>query len=149
MDFYKPRILDHLLKRKLSGKGAVLIEGPKWCEKTTTAEQTANSILYMANPTHLDEYLNLADIDPSLLLEGATPRLIDELQIAPQLWDAIRFEIDRRNQERTKKLMRSYARHSGQSVPLETLRKDILNNEWIGLTVLRSALMSTHRKRSS
>lgn len=98
----------------------------------------------MANPTHLDEYLNLADIDPSLLLEGATPRLIDELQIAPQLWDAIRFEIDRRNQERTKKLMRSYARHSGQSVPLETLRKDILNNEWIGLTVLRSALISTH-----
>nr|WP_300921194.1 DUF4143 domain-containing protein [uncultured Dubosiella sp.] len=256
MDFYKPRILDHLLKRKLSGKGAVLIEGPKWCGKTTTAEQTANSILYMANPTHLDEYLNLADIDPSLLLEGTTPRLIDEWQIAPQLWDAIRFEIDhrnqegqfiltgsavpadsnkiqhtgtgrfawltmypmslfesgesngkitltalfqqpekiaaanpltihdiaflvcrggwpratfmdreialdqaydiyeaiihsdisrvdgiQRNQERTKKLMRSYARHSGQSVPLETLRKDILNND---MDRLDSATISSY-----
>ena len=96
---YKPRILDELLEDKLAGKGAVLIEGPKWCGKTTTAEQVAKSVLYLADPKERDEYLNLVDINPSLLLEGKTPRLIDEWQIAPKLWDAARFEIDHRNQE--------------------------------------------------
>ena len=96
---YKPRILDELLEDKLAEKGAVLIEGPKWCGKTTTAEQVAKSVLYLADPKERDEYLNLVDINPSLLLEGKTPRLIDEWQIAPKLWDAARFEIDHRNQE--------------------------------------------------
>lgn len=96
MSSYKPRIADSLLKRKLRGKGAVIVEGPKWCGKTTTAEQLAKSVLYMSKPEDLKENLLMADIDPSSLLEGETPRLIDEWQIAPGLWDAVRFEVDHR-----------------------------------------------------
>ena len=96
---YKRRIADKLLEKKLKGKGAVLIQGPKWCGKTTTAEQISKSILYMAKPEDKSQNLILADINPSALLEGETPRLIDEWQIAPKLWDAIRFEIDHRNTE--------------------------------------------------
>lgn len=96
MSSYKPRIADSLLERKLRGKGAVLVEGPKWCGKTTTAEQLAKSVLYMSKPEDLKENLLMADIDPSSLLEGETPRLIDEWQIAPGLWDAVRFEVDHR-----------------------------------------------------
>ena len=99
MEKYKARIADDILKRKLKGKGAVLIQGPKWCGKTTTAEQISNSILYMAKPEEKSQNLILADINPSLLLEGDTPRLIDEWQIAPKLWDAIRFEVDHRDLE--------------------------------------------------
>lgn len=99
MDEYKKRIADKILEKKLKGKGAVLIQGPKWCGKTTTAEQISNSILYMAKPEDKSQNLTLADINPSLLLEGDTPRLIDEWQIAPKLWDAIRFEIDHRHEE--------------------------------------------------
>lgn len=95
---YRPRVLDNLLKRKLEGIGAVLLEGPKLCGKTTTAEQVANSILYMANPEDREENIQMASIKPSLLLKGATPRLIDEWQLAPKLWDAVRFEIDHRGQ---------------------------------------------------
>ena len=93
---YKQRIADALLERKLAGKGAVLIEGPKWCGKTTTAEQHAKSILYMDDPRNIKENLVAADIAPQDLLAGETPRLLDEWQIAPQLWDAIRFEVDHR-----------------------------------------------------
>lgn len=75
-----------------------MIEGPKWCGKTTTAEQQANSILYMDNPTSLATNLEMAEIDASVLLDGDTPRLIDEWQLAPKLWDAIRFEIDHRRE---------------------------------------------------
>ena len=96
MENYKKRIVDRLLARKLEGKGAVLLQGPKWCGKTTTAEQMAASILYMSEPANLQRNLELANLDPSLLLDGAVPRLIDEWQIAPQLWDAIRFEVDHR-----------------------------------------------------
>ncbi len=99
MDNYKKRVVDDLLIRKLKGKGAVLIEGPKWCGKTTTAEQIAKSILYMANPDSKEQNMMLADISPSLLLEGAVPRLIDEWQIAPKIWDAVRFEVDHRKEE--------------------------------------------------
>ena len=99
MKEYKKRIADELLKRKLKGKGAVLIQGPKWCGKTTTAEQIASSILYMANPEEKEQNLTLADLNPSLLLKGDVPRLIDEWQMAPKLWDAVRFEIDHRGQE--------------------------------------------------
>ena len=80
----------------MRGKGAVIVEGPKWCGKTTTAEQLAKSVLYMSKPEDLKENLLMADIDPSSLLEGETPRLIDEWQIAPGLWDAVRFEVDHR-----------------------------------------------------
>lgn len=93
---YKKRVVDELLARKLRATGAALIEGPKWCGKTTTAEQIAKSILYMSEPEKLTSNLQLADLDPRRLLEGATPRLIDEWQIAPKLWDAVRFEVDHR-----------------------------------------------------
>ena len=95
---YKHRIADQMLAKKLASKGAILIEGPKWCGKTTTAEQQANSILYMDNPTSLVTNLEMAEIDASVLLDGDTPRLIDEWQLAPKLWDAIRFEIDHRRE---------------------------------------------------
>lgn len=94
---YKPRIADQMLAKKLASKGAVLIEGPKWCGKTTTAEQQVNSTLYMDNPASLETNLQMAEIDPSLLLGGETPRLIDEWQLAPKLWDAVRFEVDHRH----------------------------------------------------
>ena len=96
MGKYKPRITDILIERKLRGKGALLIEGPKWCGKTTTAEQFSKSILYMSKPEDVSSNLIMADINPSKLLEGETPRLIDEWQIAPKLWDAVRFEVDHR-----------------------------------------------------
>lgn len=96
---YKPRIADTILQRKLAGKGAVLIEGPKWCGKTTTAEKAAQSTLYMADPENEKQNLMLADINPKLLLRGEPPRLIDEWQVAPKLWDAVRYEVDHRDEE--------------------------------------------------
>ena len=99
MQDYKNRIVDKILEKKLKGKGAVLIQGPKWCGKTTTAEQISKSILYMTKPDEREQNLTLAEINPSLLLQGDVPRLIDEWQIAPKLWDAIRYEIDHRNAE--------------------------------------------------
>lgn len=96
---YKPRITDNILQRKLAGKGAVLIEGPKWCGKTTTAEQAAKSVLYMSDPENEKQNLALVDINPKLLLHGEAPRLIDEWQIAPRLWDAVRYEVDHRDAE--------------------------------------------------
>ena len=97
MNAYRRRIVDGILARKLRGKGAILIQGPKWCGKTTTAEQMAKSILYMSKPEELKANLIAADINPSKLLEGDTPRLIDEWQLAPKLWDAVRFEVDHRS----------------------------------------------------
>jgi hypothetical protein len=94
---YRKRIADQILHDKLESKGAVLIEGSKWCGKTTTATQIASSILYMQDPVKKKQNLIMAEIDPTILLEGATPRLIDEWQLAPQLWDAVRFEVDKRD----------------------------------------------------
>lgn len=91
---YRQRIADRLLVRKLAGKGAVLLEGAKWCGKTTTAEQIAKSVLYMSEPGKTDQNKQLAKINPSMLLRGDKPRLIDEWQVAPVLWDSIRFEAD-------------------------------------------------------
>lgn len=98
MKKYRKRIADDLLKRKLEGKGAVLIEGPKWCGKTTTAEQLASSILYMDDPEKKEQNIAMAELNPKRLLKGAAPRLIDEWQLAPKLWDAIRFEVDHRGE---------------------------------------------------
>lgn len=94
MKAYRPRIADQLLKLKLEGKGAVLIEGAKWCGKTTSAEQVAKSSLYFSDEEKRAQYLQLAEVSPSKLLEGDNPRLIDEWQVAPGLWDSIRFRAD-------------------------------------------------------
>ena len=98
MKKYRKRIADEILVRKLEGKGAVLIEGPKWCGKTTTAEQLAASVLYMDEPEKKEQNITMAELNPKRLLAGAVPRLIDEWQLAPKLWDAIRFEVDHRGE---------------------------------------------------
>ena len=98
MKQYKFRISDAILAEKLEGKGAVLVQGPKWCGKTTTAEQLAGSILYMAEPDKMEQNIKLGNYAPSSLLAGATPRLIDEWQLMPKLWDAVRFEVDHRDE---------------------------------------------------
>ena len=91
---YKPRIADAVLQRKLKSSGAVLVEGPKWCGKTTTAEQQAKSINYISDPVNLNRNLILAEMDITSLLSGDKPLLLDEWQVIPQLWDAIRFAVD-------------------------------------------------------
>lgn len=95
---YRPRIIDSLLHQQLSAVGGVLIEGPKQCGKTTTAEEASNSQIYMSDPTNQKRNLSLAKLNPNLLLRGAPPRLVDEWQIAPELWDTARFEIDHRRE---------------------------------------------------
>lgn len=92
---YRPRIVDSALKRKLRGKGAVLIEGPKWCGKTTTAEQVSKSTLSVDDPSTVNTNKILSEIDPERLLTGDHPRLLDEWQVAPKLWDAVRHHVDR------------------------------------------------------
>lgn len=98
MSIYHPRIADKLLQSALESSGAVLIEGPKWCGKTRTGAEAAGSILFMQDPDSRAANLQAAHIKPSLLLEGTTPRLIDEWQVAPILWDAVRHEVDRRGE---------------------------------------------------
>ena len=87
---YLHRIFDTKLKAHLDAMGAVLIEGPKWCGKTTTAKQFAGSLISLQDTDKRDEYLVTARTKPSFLLEGETPRLIDEWQDAPMLWDSVR-----------------------------------------------------------
>ena len=96
---YLPRIADKVLDEILAAKGAVLIEGPKWCGKTMTAEQRAKSVLLMQDPDSSANYLKTAYTKPSILLQGETPRLIDEWQMAPVLWDAVRFAVDQRGEK--------------------------------------------------
>ncbi|MBQ2623887.1 MAG: ATP-binding protein [Kiritimatiellae bacterium] len=93
---YRPRIADKLLQMELLSAGAVLVEGAKWCGKTRTAEQVAHSIVYMQDQDMADNYLQMAETMPSMLLEGDEPHLIDEWQVAPNLWDAVRFAVDKR-----------------------------------------------------
>ncbi|MDO4958277.1 MAG: DUF4143 domain-containing protein [Prevotellaceae bacterium] len=95
---YKQRIADRILERKVLGKGAVLIEGPKWCGKTTTAKQLAKSVLDLGDSTILKQSSGLIEISPKTLLDGDTPRLIDEWQALPPIWDSIRSEVDRRGE---------------------------------------------------
>lgn len=98
MKTYKHRIADEILKRKLMGKGAVLVQGPKWCGKTTTAKQIAKSLLDLGNPGELSNAIETLQIVPKKLLEGDVPRLIDEWQTIPELWDMIRSEVDNRGE---------------------------------------------------
>ena len=93
---YLKRTADAVLKDWLEAFGAILIEGPKWCGKTTTAQQVAKSVIKLQDPDMRDEYLATAATKPSLLLLGDTPRLIDEWQDAPVLWDAVRTMVDDR-----------------------------------------------------
>ena len=93
---YLPRIVDKILEERLEAVGAVLIAGPKWCGKTTTAEQQAKSVLKLQDPDKTLGYLETANLKPSLLLKGENPRLIDEWQMAPVLWDAVRHACDQR-----------------------------------------------------
>lgn len=95
---YKQRIADRILQRKILGKGTVLIEGPKWCGKTTTAKQLAKSFLDLGDSAILKQSTALIDISPQTLLKGDTPRLIDEWQALPSIWDSIRSEVDRRGE---------------------------------------------------
>lgn len=96
---YKKRVADILIDLQLEAAGIVLIEGAKWCGKTTSAIQKAKSVLFMDEPKRQKEYLRLAETDIEVLLEGDAPRLIDEWQKAPQFWDACRFIVDRRGDE--------------------------------------------------
>ena len=95
---YLPRVVDSELDLRLRAVGATVIVGPKWCGKTTTAKQKAKSVLELQDPDLQAGYLKLAETKPSLLLEGDVPRLIDEWQLAPTLWDAIRVSVDRRRE---------------------------------------------------
>lgn len=95
---YLSRIADDLLERKLRSSAAVLIEGPKWCGKTSTGTQIANSVIYIQDPDKRETYRKMADTQPSLLLQGETPRMIDEWQTIPVIWDAVRFAADKRQE---------------------------------------------------
>ena len=116
---YRPRVIDTILKDALEVSGAVWLQGPKWCGKTWTASQVARSILMMQDPDESANYLQQAMVKPSLLLNGETPRLIDEWQVAPVLWDAIRFAVDQRGEmgqfilTGSTKPLRSETMHSG------------------------------------
>lgn len=118
---YLRRTADTVLEELMEAFGAVLIEGPKWCGKTTTAEQVAKSVIKLQDPDVRDEFLATAAAKPSLLLTGATPRLIDEWQDAPVLWDAVRTEVDRRQEQGlfiltgSNTVDKSQTHHSGNS----------------------------------
>ena len=94
MKTYRKRVIDALLANKLRGMGAVLVQGAKWCGKTTTCEEFAKSALYMADPDTMESNLKMADMNIKALLKGDTPRLIDEWQVAPKFWDAVRYHVD-------------------------------------------------------
>ena len=115
MKAYKPRIVDKALRQKLEGIGAVLIQGPKLCGKTTTCEKVAKSVLYMASPEVMSANIDFVSLQPQKLLKGATPRLIDEWQIAPRLLDVIRFEVDHRQLPRQFIL-------TGSAIPTDTTK---------------------------
>ena len=140
MKEYRKRIADDILARKLEGKGAVLIEGPKWCGKTTTAEQIAASILYMDDPEKKEQNISMSELNPKRLLKGETPRLIDEWQLAPKLWDAIRFEVDHRGEPGQFLL-------TGSAVPVDT--KEITHSGTGRFTWLTMRPMSLYESGDS
>lgn len=125
MKGYKSRIFDALLCDALEAKGAVLVEGAKWCGKTTTAEQIAKSVLYVNDPKHREQHLATAQTNPQRLLSGDNPRLIDEWQIAPELWDAIRFDVDHSDTDGKFVL-------TGSAVPLDEEAKKKIHHSGTG-----------------
>ena len=122
---YKPRIADSLLSKKLEGMGAVLIEGLKWCGKTTTAEQQAHSTIYLDEPGKKRQYMDIAALDPQKILVGKYPRLLDEWQTIPELWDAVRFAVDHGNQDGMFIL-------TGSAVPLSEEEKQKISHSGTG-----------------
>lgn len=120
MNRYLDRCIDRLIERDLGIFGAVLIEGPKWCGKTTTAQQFAESSLSLSDPTGDFAALQLARIDPAQAIVGAVPRLIDEWQEEPKLWDAIRFECDRRAGEPGRFLLTGSATPNDADQPMHS-----------------------------
>ena len=98
MKEYYQRVSDKVLLEHLESKGAVLIEGAKWCGKTTSAKHIAKSVIEMDRPDMTAQYQQMARINPSNLLEGEVPHLIDEWQIATNIWNAVRYEVDRRGE---------------------------------------------------
>ena len=134
MDRYLPRIADEILKFKLRGKGAVLVEGPKWCGKSTTCRQQAKSVILMQDTETRDQNIALAYTSPSVLLDKEPPLLIDEWQEAPILWDAIRNEVDRRQEPGQFML-------TGSVSPLDSTRKKEIHHSGIGR--ITSMMMTT------
>ena len=100
MSNYRQRIVDEILSERIGSAGAVVLEGPKWCGKTTTCEQIAKSCIYLTDPDRREQYLQIAQTEISNLLAGDSPRLIDEWQDIPQIWDAVRHTVDRSGGER-------------------------------------------------
>ena len=98
MDKYMTRIADKVIAERLEAKGAILIEGPKWCGKTTTGKHLAKSVIEMDRPEMTNQYKQMAELNPSVLLTGEVPHMIDEWQIAPNLWNSVRYEVDQRDE---------------------------------------------------
>lgn len=140
MNEYKVRIADSQLEDKLEAMGAVLVEGPKYCGKTTLACQHAKSILYMADPDNKEQNLIMAQTNIGRLLKGDTPRLIDEWQLAPQFWDAVRNEVDKRSKDGQFIL-------TGSAVPPDT--KDIFHTGTGRMAWLRLRTMSLWESEDS
>ena len=140
---YKERIADSVLRKKLHSSGAVLIEGPKWCGKTTSAEQQAKSVNYISDPMIINKNLIQAEMNINLLLEGDHPRLLDEWQIIPQLWDAVRYAVDRR------KAMGQFIL-TGSAVPLDDDEKNKIHHSGTGrITKMRMRPMSLWESNES
>ena len=133
---YKKRIADELLSRKLKSVGAVLVEGPKWCGKTTSCEQLASSVNYISDPSVLSRNQIMAQMNINSLLEGDKPRLLDEWQVIPELWDAVRYAVDR------SKSVGQFIL-TGSAVPLKKDKKEKIHHTGTGrITTLKMRPMS-------
>ena len=140
---YIERIADSILAKKLRSSGAVLVEGPKWCGKSTTCEQQANSVVYLQDPMTRDQDIALAYNEPAIFLDRRPPLLIDEWQEAPIVWDSIRFEVDKR---------RSFGQFilTGSATPLDIKSKSEIRHSGIGrITRMRMWTMSLYESGDS
>lgn len=137
---YLPRIIDYEIQMQLQASGAIQIKGPKWCGKSTTGEFFSNSAIYMQDNKMNYQYMSLAELNPSKLLEGETPRLIDEWQLAPKLWDSVRDEVDKRQKQGQFIL-------TGSVTPINS---NEIHHSGIGrITVLKMRTMSLYESQDS
>lgn len=140
---YLPRIVDSELELQLMASGAVQIKGPKWCGKSTTAEHFAKSAIYLQNSKMNYQYMSLVELNPSKLLEGDTPRLIDEWQLAPKIWNAVREEIDNRQSQGQFIL-------TGSVTPINQAETSKIKHSGIGrISVLKMRTMSLYESLDS